>query len=62
MLLCRFPVADPIHFTRSFRMTLGNPGWTAPRCDDYTSIAYWYQTLPASPLRALPSDGEPVMR
>ena len=30
-------------------MTLDNMGWTGPRYDDYTSVAYWYQTLPSTP-------------
>lgn len=61
-LLYRFHVKDPIHFTKSFRMTFDNLGWTGPRYDDYTTVAYWYQTLPASPLKSLPSDEEMVMK
>lgn len=61
-LLYRFHVCDPIHFDHAFRMTLDNMGWTGPRYDDYTSVAYWYQTLPGKPLAKLPDDGELVMR
>ena len=53
---------DPIRFEHSFRMTLDNLGWTGPRYDDYTSVAYWYQSLPGTPLKALPSDQEMLMR
>ena len=45
-----------------FRMTLDNMGWTGPRYDDYTSVAYWYQTLPSAPLMPLPTDAEMCMR
>ncbi len=43
-------------------MTLDNMGWTGPRYDDYTSCAYWYQTLPSAPLKPLPSDKEMIMK
>ena len=26
--------------------------------DDYTSVAYWYQTLPSAPLMPLPTDAD----
>ena len=61
-LLYRFHVPDPIHFSRSFRMTIDNMGWTGPRYDDYTSVAYWYQSLPSAELKALPSNQEMCMR
>ena len=61
-LLYRFHIQDPIHFNKNFRMTLDNLGWTGPRYDDYTSVAYWYQTLPAAPLKPLPSDEEMIMK
>lgn len=61
-LLYRFHIADPIHFETGFRMTLDNMGWTGPRYDDYTSCAYWYQTLPSAPLKPLPSDKEMIMK
>ncbi len=60
-LLYRFHVVDPICFNEGFRMTLDNLGWTGPRYDDYTSVAYWYQTLPSAPLHPLPSDEDCVM-
>ena len=61
-LLYRFHVPDPICFEKDFRMTLDNLGWTGPRYDDYTSVAYWYQTLPAAPLSPLPPDGDCIMK
>ncbi len=60
--LYRFHVQDPIHFDQSFRMTLDNLGWTGPRYDDYTSVAFWYQTLPSAPLKELPEDSELCMK
>ena len=61
-LLYRFHVPDPIHFETGFRMTLDNLGWTGPRYDDYTSVAFWYQTLPHEPLKLLPQDADMVMK
>ncbi len=61
-LLYRFHIPDPIHFENGFRMTLDNLGWTGPRYDDYTSVAYWYQSLPFQPLRPLPADNEMIMK
>jgi len=43
-------------------VTLDNLGWTGPRYDDYTSVAYWYQTLPSAPLKPLPEDAELCMK
>lgn len=53
-LLYRFHIPDPIHFEKSFRMTFDDLGWKGPRADDYTSVAYWYQSLPSAELKALP--------
>lgn len=61
-LLYRFHIVDPIRFETDFRMTLDNMGWTGPRYDDYTSVAYWYQTMPGAPLFPLPSDNEMIMK
>lgn len=61
-LLYHFHVPDPITFSKRFRMTLDNLGWTGPRYDDYTSVAYWYQTLPHAKLKALPEDKEMIMK
>lgn len=61
-LLYRFHVVDPIYFNKDFKMTLDNLGWTGPRYDDYTTVAYWYQTLPFEKLKDLPSDDECCMK
>lgn len=61
-LLYRWHVADPVYFHQSFRMTLDNLGWTGPRYDDYTSVAYWYQDSPAPLPFALPSHADMCMR
>lgn len=61
-LLYRFHVPDPIHFETAFRMTIDNLGWTGPRYDDYTSTAYWYQSLPSEKLKELPPDKEMIMK
>ena len=53
-----FHIADPIRFENKFRITLDNMGWTGPRYDDYTSVAYWYQTLPSPEFPKLPSADE----
>lgn len=45
-LLYRFHVKDPVYFSKSFKMTMDNLGWTGPRYDDYTSVAFWYQQKP----------------
>ncbi len=61
-LLYRFHVPDPVHFEHDFRMTLDNMGWTGPRYDDYSSVAFWYQTIPSAKLRMLPKDSEMCMK
>ena len=54
----RWHLPDPILFTKNFRMVFQNmwmtDGLQLGRRDDYTSVAYWYQTLPARPLQPLP--------
>ena len=42
-------------------MTIDNLGWTGPRYDDYTSVAYWYQTEPKPVPFTLPEDKELIM-
>lgn len=61
-LLYRWHVPDAIYFDSSFKMVLDNLGWTGPRYDDYTSVAYWYLDRPAAPPFSLPADGELVMK
>jgi len=49
----RWYVADPIRFDRSLRWTIEH-GHANNFGNDYTSVAYWYQTEPHAPFPALP--------
>lgn len=60
-LLYRFHVLDPIRFEKEFRMTLDDFSGIAPRRDDFTSVAYWYQTLPTKPFLPLPPENKMYM-
>ncbi|TWD73288.1 DUF2961 family protein [Kribbella amoyensis] len=51
--LYRFHIEDPITFERSIRVTVEH-GHANKRSDDWSSVAYWYQTLPGKPLALLP--------
>ena len=44
----RFHIADPIMFDKSLKATIEH-GTANNRGDDYSSTAYWYQTLPHKP-------------
>ena len=55
----RWHVADPIRFEKDLRVTTQALGWRdggryRPLTDDVASVAFWYQTLPSKPLKALP--------
>ena len=47
----RWHIQDPIHFERELRVTVHDLGWNEsttalePRCDNFSSVAYWYQTI-----------------
>lgn len=41
----RYHVCDPVIFHKSLRVSIEH-GHANDRCDDYSSVAYWYQTLP----------------
>lgn len=56
-LLYRWHLNDPIHFSKSLRITMDNHGGVK-RYDDYTTVAYWYQTLPTAEFPPLPPDDE----
>lgn len=60
--LYRWHIKDPIYFHKSFRMTMDNLGWTGPRYDDYTTVAYWYCDKPSKTPFILPSDKEIIMK
>ncbi|WP_344221695.1 DUF2961 domain-containing protein [Kribbella sancticallisti] len=51
--LYRFHIEDPITFRSSIKVTLEH-GHANKRNDDWSSVAYWYQTLPGKPLTLLP--------
>jgi Protein of unknown function (DUF2961) len=51
--LYRFHIEDPITFDSSIRVTIEH-GHANKRNDDWSSVAYWYQTLPHRPLELLP--------
>lgn len=61
-MLYRFHVKDAVYFDQSFRMTMDNLGWTGPRYDDYTSVAYWYLDKPRPLVFELPKDREMIMK
>lgn len=61
-LLYRFHEKDPVYFSKNFKMTIDNLGWTGPRYDDYTSVAYWYQETPSPLAVKLPTDKEMIMK
>lgn len=49
----RYQIADPILFHKSLRASIEH-GHANDRNDDYSSVAYWYQTLPHKPFPPLP--------
>ena len=49
----RFHIPDPVPFKKSIRVTIEH-GHANDRSDDYSSVAYWYQTEPHVPYPALP--------
>jgi hypothetical protein len=57
----RYHVADPILFESSIRVSIEH-GHANDRNDDYSSVAYWYQTLPGKPFPPLLPVGERLPR
>ena len=49
----RFQIQDPIYFKKSLRGGIEH-GNANSRSDDYSSVAYWYQTEPHKKFKALP--------
>ncbi len=49
----RYHIEDPVPFTKSIRVTIEH-GHANNRGDDFSSVAYWYQTEPHAPFAALP--------
>jgi D-arabinan exo alpha-(1,3)/(1,5)-arabinofuranosidase (non-reducing end) len=48
----RFHIQDPVMFTRSIKVTIEH-GHGNVQSNDYSSVAYWYQTEPHQPFPAL---------
>lgn len=61
-LLYRFHIKDPVYFHESFRMTFDSLGWTGPRFDDYTTVAYYYLDAPKALPYKLPEETELIMK
>ena len=57
----RYHIANPVIFHESIRVSIEH-GHANDRCDDYSSTAYWYQTLPHARFSALPPAGECLPR
>jgi len=57
----RWHVLDPVRFEKELRVTIQDLGWRRngriylSRNDDFSSVSYWYQTLPTAPFPPLPS-------
>lgn len=49
----RFHIPDPVAFKKSIRVTIEH-GHANDRADDYSSVAFWYQTEPHVPFPLLP--------
>ncbi|HET6452814.1 MAG TPA: DUF2961 domain-containing protein, partial [Armatimonadota bacterium] len=41
----RYHILDPVPFNKNIRVSIEH-GQTNERSDDYSSVAYWYQTEP----------------
>lgn len=60
----RWHVMDPIRFDSDLRVTVQDLGWRShngrflKRRDDFSSTAFWYQTLPTAPFPVFPSADE----
>ena len=58
----RWHVPDPICFNASIRVEIQDLGWEIEwqrylqRSDDFSSVAYWYQTLPTAPFPDVPEN------
>jgi Protein of unknown function (DUF2961) len=57
----RFHIEDPVRFQRSIKVTIEH-GHANDQGNDYSSVAYWYQTHPHRPLPDLPSVEERLPR
>ena len=53
----RYHIEDPIMFEESLKFSIEH-GHANVHANDYSSVAYWYQTLPNKPFPALASADE----
>ncbi|MBM3289634.1 MAG: DUF2961 domain-containing protein, partial [Candidatus Hydrogenedentes bacterium] len=53
----RYHLEDPIPFTKSIKVTIEH-GHANDRKDDFSSVAYWYQTEPHVPFPPLPAPAD----
>jgi len=51
--LYRFHIEDPVHFSKSIRVTIEH-GHANDQGNDYSSVAYWYQLEPHKNIPSLP--------
>jgi hypothetical protein len=49
----RFHITDPVRFSKSIKVTMEH-GHANQLSDDWSSTAYWYQSLPAEPITIQP--------
>ena len=58
----RWHIPDPVYFQESLKMTIQQMGnchkGYFERQDDYSTVAYWYQTEPHAPFPKLPPKEE----
>lgn len=54
----RFHIEDPVPFKKTFRMTMRHGIRNERREDDYSTVAFWYQTEPHKKFPALPPAGD----
>lgn len=59
--LYRFHSTSPVPFEESIRVTIEH-GHANHRSDNYSTVAYWYQTEPSTPFPALPNVEERIPR
>ncbi len=57
----RWHIPDPVTFEQRIKVTIEH-GHANDRSDDYSSVAYWYQTEPHQPFPRLPSVTERLPR
>ena len=50
----RFHIEDPIPFKKTFRMTMRHGASNERKHDDYSTVAFWYQTEPHKKFPTLP--------